>query len=130
MNGANNNGIDKKECVEFGVLLIGIAMVAYLYLEDIRIIYACLTLTIVVLVFPLLLYPAAYAWFRLGRLLNVVGPVVILTIVFVVVVTPVGLIRTLFRKDSLRKHEFGKRGATAMIERPRRFIADDFRKMY
>jgi hypothetical protein len=66
-----------------------------------------LGLTIVLLTiglfFPGLLRAPARAWLALGALLNRTVSAVVLTIIFVVVITPMGLYTRLFRKDSLQR---------------------------
>ena len=51
--------------------------------------------------FPKLLYPIEWAWMKLAFILGTISTRIILTIVFYLAVTPIGLLRRLFSKDPL-----------------------------
>ncbi len=53
------------------------------------------------LAFPKLLYPVEFVWMKLAFILGYIMTRIILTIVFYLAVTPIGLLRRLFSKDPL-----------------------------
>lgn len=55
------------------------------------------------LLMPRILGPVFKGWMRIGHLLSLVMTPLILGVVFYFVITPVGLIRRLFRMDSMRR---------------------------
>lgn len=55
------------------------------------------------LIVPIILAPIEYVWMLLAKALSVVMTFVLLTIVFYVVVTPLGLLMKLLGKDLLNK---------------------------
>lgn len=52
--------------------------------------------------FPKLLKPLNFLWFKLGMLLGAIIAPLVMMIIFFLVVTPIGLIMKMFGKDSLR----------------------------
>ena len=54
------------------------------------------------LVVPRLFYPVAVVWFSLGNLLSLVVSPLLLTLVFMLIITPIGLIRRWLGHDSLQ----------------------------
>jgi hypothetical protein len=79
---------------------------------------------------PQIFRPAAVVWFGLSRLLGSVGSRVILTIIFFVVVTPIGLVRRLLGSDALRLRAFKAGRASVMQERNHTFIGKDIENPY
>ena len=65
-------------------------------------------LLIITMTWPRAFKPLAGLWFGLSHVLGTVMSKVILTIVFFVIVTPIGVIRRLMGKDSLQLKRFKK----------------------
>lgn len=122
--------VGRKECIEFGVVCVCALQVVFIYLRDVEFIYVGIAISTLILTLPRLLYPAAYVWNLLSALLNAIGPAVMLTVVFVVVVTPVALLKRIFGRDIMRRREFGKGSVSALEIRNKIFEAGDFKKMY
>ena len=69
------------------------------------------------LIFPLVFYPLTYFWFGLGKVLGFVSSQILLTLLFFVLLTPVGLIRRWMGKDALQLKKFKQGSHSALIER-------------
>ena len=86
-------------------------------------------LAILALAAPAVLRAPADAWAVLGRLLGRVTTPILLTVVFVLVVVPLGVLMRLFGKDALRLRRDPK-AATYWIERKQRtFAPGDFERL-
>ncbi|MDF2433891.1 MAG: hypothetical protein JWP44_3522 [Mucilaginibacter sp.] len=117
--------ITKKHCMEFGqVATLVILFLALRYKND-QLITAAFGLLLASIVLPIILYPFAVVWFALSELLSIVSPPIILTIIFFLVVIPVGLIRRLLGKDSMRLKQFKKSKQSVMIERDHLYTGAD-----
>ncbi len=118
--------ITKKECTEFGQLAILVLLFFALkhggnaYYIDLA--FICMIITIVA---PIIFYPFAIIWFSLSKVLSVVGPAIMLGIIFLVLVTPLGLFRRLIGHDSLRLRQFKKSSASVLTDRRHIFTAVD-----
>lgn len=117
--------ITKKQCIEFGQAITLAAIVFALYFKNDHFIIAALVLMLITIVIPITLYPFAVLWFSLSELLSVLGPAIVLTMLFFLVVTPVGLFRRLLGKDSMKLKQFKKNKHSAMIDRNHLYTETD-----
>lgn len=72
---------------------------------------------VVTMVWPRLLRPLSVAWFGLARCLGFVVSNILLSVVFFVVLTPVGLVRRLLGRDPLMRRRFGRNDGSVFHER-------------
>jgi hypothetical protein len=79
---------------------------------------------------PRLYHWPAVVWFGFSHLLGTVMSKVILTIVFMLFVTPVAVIRRMMGKDALKLKAFKAGSASVMVERNHTFTATDISKPY
>lgn len=105
----------------------GLVLAAFFSLLELRApqpTYAALTLTLLLLALfqPRLLYPVAYIWKKLAEILGAIMPKLFFGIVFLLFVVPVGAIRKALKKDPLKlKHQTG----SVFLERNHLFTKDD-----
>lgn len=78
---------------------------------------------------PFTLYPLAFIWFKLVKLLGFFMPKIFFGVIFFVVITPVGLIRKMFKKDSLLIKNQNTRH-TAFFDRNHIFTKEDLIRPY
>jgi len=117
--------ITKKQCMEFGqVATLAVLFFALRYKYD-HWVAVAFVLILVTVILPIIFYPFAVIWFCLAELLSIVGPAIILTIIFFLIVTPVGLIRRLLGKDSMRLKQFKKSKQSVMINRAHLYTESD-----
>jgi hypothetical protein len=119
-------GITKKQCIEFGLLTILAAIFLAIYKKQNHFITWAFILTLITLIIPIVFYPFAAVWFWLSRVLSVLSSKILLTIVFFIVVTPVGLVRRLFNKDNLKTNQFKKSTESVMTYRNHLYTSEDF----
>ena len=93
------------------VILLCIGFMGLLYFQDglqLRNVGLFAIILIVLLIVPRLIYPATWTLLFVGKLLNKIIPAILLTIVFFLIVTPIGLIRSAMKIDSLNLKKFKK----------------------
>jgi hypothetical protein len=117
--------ITKKQCMEFGqVATLAVLFFALHYKND-RLVTAAFALILATVILPIIFYPFAVVWFGLSELLSRLSPAIILTVIFFLIVTPVGLIRRLLGKDSMRLKQFKKNKQSVMIDRNHLYTESD-----
>ena len=117
--------IKKQQCVEFGqVAILFVLFFAVKYKTAIWVDVA-FGLALVTVLIPYLFYPFAFLWFGLSKILSVVGPVILMAIIFFVVVMPIGLFRKLMGSDNLKLRQFKKASGSVMHVRDHVFTKDD-----
>ena len=79
---------------------------------------------------PGVFLPLSRVWFGLAAILGGVMSKVILTLVFYGIVTPVGLLRRLLGKDTMRTAEWGKAVTSTFLTRNHCFQKEDVETPY
>jgi hypothetical protein len=74
--------------------------------------------------------PVAIVWLRISDLLAAAVSTIMLAIAFFAVVTPIGILRRLFGKDSLKLNAFRASKDSVMVERNHVFVGRDLDKPY
>ena len=122
--------ITRQQCMEFGQVATLAALVCCLYFRDFRLVSVALVLLAITLLLPRLFYPLAVIWFALAKILGEINIRILLTLVFVIVVLPVGLIRKWRGKDTLQLRRFKKGSASVMDIRNHAYTKEDLRHTF
>jgi len=85
---------------------------------------------VVNMIWPGIFRPLAYVWFTLANILRKIVSSILLTAVFLVILTPIGLLRTLFGADSMRTKTWKKDSSSVFVERDHLFTASDMERPY
>jgi hypothetical protein len=91
---------------------------------------AAIVLHVVNMIMPQIYWPVAVVWLGLSNLLGEIVPKVLLSIVFFLVVTPIGILRRLIGKDALKLRVFKGSQDSVMLERNHTFISQDLERPY
>lgn len=97
-----------EQAKDTGMALVLVCLLIYLWSGVREFTIAAVLFLLVDMIRPTVYKPAARIWFGFANLIGTVMSKVILTIIFFILVTPVGLIRKAMGKDSLRLHEWKK----------------------
>ena len=106
------------------LLIIAVFSLEIIYVK-IALFFLVLTMTI-----PLIFKYIAVIWFGFSQLLGTVVSKILLTVVFFLVVTPMGLIRKVLGYDSLKLKEYKKGTGSVMQSRNITFKKEDINKPY
>jgi hypothetical protein len=82
------------------------------------------------LVVPKLLYPVAVVWFTLGNVLSKLVSPLLLTLVFLLLITPIGFIRRWSGHDSLQLRWTKPNDQSLFKERNHTFTASDLKNSF
>ena len=82
------------------------------------------------MIVPKIYCRVAVVWLGLSHLLGTVVSRILLSIIFFVLVLPVGLLRRLLAKDSLQLRKFGKGTDSVMMTRDHAYEPADIEKPY
>jgi len=120
----------KKQSVDTGILLALLSTLAGLYTDR-----SLFFIIAAVLLFLLLLYPAifmlpAVLWFGFARLLSRFMSSVLLTLIFYIMVLPVGLLRKAAGHDRLKLKNFNRTNSSTWENRNHLFKPDDLTRMF
>ena len=108
-----------------GMALVLVSLIVFFITREIRYVTIGTGLLLLDMIAPALFKPAAKVWFGLSHVLGTVMSKVILTLTFFVVLTPMGLLRSLLGKDPMRVRQF-KQGTDSVFRvRDHTFTAAD-----
>ncbi|MBW2521101.1 MAG: hypothetical protein JRD64_00245 [Deltaproteobacteria bacterium] len=113
----------------------GLAMVLILLIiEYVRrpdwLLVATMAVLVLVMTWPDAFIPMARVWFGLSHFLGTIVSRVLLTVVFFLIVTPVGLARKVLGADPMRNKEWRKGDDTVLVERRHQYVQEDLKKPY
>jgi Saxitoxin biosynthesis operon protein SxtJ len=126
----SRNSLNVDQCKDTGMAMVLILLLLGLAAKRNYVTFCAIGLLALDMIRPQIFRPAAVVWFGLSHLLGMITSRIVLSIIFFVVVTPVGLIRRVFGADTLKLKLF-KRGRESVMERrDHKFCADDIVKPY
>jgi len=122
--------ITKDRSVGTGMAMVLLLLLAYIRTRRDGVLLAAIALQVVNMTAPRIYAPVAVVWFGLSHLLGAVMSKILLSILFFGVVTPMGILRRLFGKDSLKLRAFKAGEESVMLVRNHKFVARDIEKPY
>jgi len=122
--------ITKEQSKDTGMALLLILLLLGLFLENGIYFKIAIPVLIINMIFPMFFFPMAIVWLGFSRLLGTIMSRVILTLVFIILVIPVGLIRRLIGKDTLKLKQFKNGDESVMEVRNHLFSSDDLEKIF
>ena len=126
----NFKTVTKKHCIETGLVMILIAFISGIILDKQIFQAISIGLIVIIILFPMVLYPLAIVWFGFSKLLGMVTSRVLLYLIFFLIVTPVALIRRIVGLDSLGLKAFKKGNSTAFVIRSHKYRPEDLMNPY
>lgn len=117
--------ITVEKCKDSGLALVLISLICYqVWKLEIFIILAIIFL-VVAMTYPLIFQPFARFWFALSTALGTVVSKIILTVLFFVIVLPIGLVRRALGKDAMQMKSWKKGKESVFRTRQHKFTAKD-----
>lgn len=117
--------VSKTQCIEFGQVMVLVTLFLALYFKEGYFVSAAFVLMLITITVPIVFYPFAAGWFKLSEILSSASSKVILSMVFFLVVIPVGLCRKLFGIDNLQVKKFKKGNESVMIFKDHLYTKQD-----
>lgn len=122
--------ISNKQASDTGMAIMLILLLIGLFTKNDVYYKIAIPVLIINMTFPRFYYLFAIIWFGFSKILGTVMSKIILTIVYIVLVIPVGLFRRILGKDSLKLSEFKKGDNSVMMTRNYTFTSKDIEKPY
>ncbi|MFN8254337.1 MAG: SxtJ family membrane protein [Bacteroidales bacterium] len=119
--------ISKKQMVETGIVFALATIFSFLAFQFKPGLWIACVFLLVSILFPVLLFPLAWCWFGLSKILSWLMSRIILSIVFYIMVTPVGLVRKLAGKDNLKLKQFKKNNESVFTDRNHKYSSTDLK---
>jgi len=85
---------------------------------------------VLVMIWPSIFRPLARVWFGLSHFLGSIVSKILLTIIFLTIVTPMGLLRRMIGADSMQLKKWKQDDDSVFIERNHTYSSSDLKKPY
>lgn len=122
--------ISRDQAKDGGMAIVLILLILGMVLKQKNFYTYAMAALIVNMILPGFYKPFAKVWFMLANFLGTIMSKILLTIVYIVLVLPVGLIIRLLGKDSLKLKQFKKDISSVFKERNYQFRSSDIENPY
>lgn len=122
--------VSKEECRDTGMAMVLLLLITYSYTKRAQFVLFAIALLVLDMVAPKAFRPIAVVWLGLSEILGRVMSTVVLTVVYCLFVTPVGILRGVFGKDSLRLRAFKASEESVMVQRNHTYVRGDLETPY
>ena len=116
--------------METGILLAIVFVLYGWYAEDWSFVIGGAGISFIALILPVLFKPLAIVWFGLAKILSFITSNILLSLLFFLLVTPVGMIRKMLGKDTLQLKDFKKSSNSVLIDRNHTFNSSDLKNPF
>ena len=122
--------ITKDQSKDTGMAMVLLLLLFSAGLKRHGLMTAAIIALIIDMTVPRFYRPVAVVWLGLSHLLGIVVSKVLLTLVFCVIVTPIGMVRRILGYDSLQLKKFKSGEDSVMTGRDHTFTGKDIEKPY
>ena len=122
--------ITKDQSRDTGMAMVLLLLILYVSLNRRELVLGAMALHVLNMTAPQLYRPVAVVWLGFSHLLGTVVSKMVMSIVFFAVVTPIGVLRRLLGKDSLKLRDFRASDESVMWERNHTFTGKDMESPY
>jgi hypothetical protein len=122
--------ITKDQSVGTGMAMVLLLLLVFIRTRRDGMLLAAIVLLVVNMIAPRIYAPIAVVWLGFSQLLGAVMSRILLSILFFGLVTPMGFLRRLLGKDSLKLRAFKASEESVMLVRNHKFVGRDIEKPY
>ena len=122
--------ITKDQSRDTGMAMVLLLLILHVSLKREGFLFGAITLHVLNMTVPWAYRPIAIIWLGLSHLIGTFVSKVLLSIVFFAIVTPIGILRGLVGKDSLKLRSFKASDESAMLDRNHTFTGGDIERPY
>jgi hypothetical protein len=130
MSGLFRKNIGKDQSRDTGMAMVLLFLLLALSPKRHAFLFVAIALHLLNMTVPVIYRPIAIVWLGLSDVMGAVMSRVLLSIVFFLVVTPIGMLRRLFGKDALKLRAFKASNNSVMLERNHTFTGRDLERPY
>jgi hypothetical protein len=122
--------LTKDQCRDTGMAMVLLLLILQIRMRREGIVLAAAVLQVLNMTVPRIYGPIAVVWLGFSHLLGTIMPKILLSILFFGVLTPIGFLRRLMGKDSLKLRAFKASEESVALVRNHTFTAPDLNKPY
>ena len=123
-----NNTINQAK--DTGLALVLIFLIVQYIRQPGWLVLCAMAVLVLTMVWPAVFRPLAKVWFGFSHFLGTVVSKIILSLVFFLIVTPMGLIRKAFGADPMKTRQWKKGDGSVLVVRKHRYTIEDIQNPY
>jgi polyferredoxin len=113
-----------------GLALLLILLLIVYFSENVTLIIPSIGVLVLIMIWPKIFSPLAPLWFGLSSILGTIVSKIILSLLYFLIVTPVGIFRRMLGKDSMKLKDWRNGRDSVLLERNHIFTKKDIDKPY
>ncbi len=117
--------IDRSKARDTGMAMVLLCLIAWIFTKTSSWVLAAMVLLIINMTVPMIFRPLGVLWFGISRLLGNVVSRILLSLVFYLLVTPVGLARRAMGYDTLKLKQWKQSRQSVFVKRNHCYKAAD-----
>lgn len=122
--------LNRTQITGSGLALILISLLLYIFLDQSVLIQIAFVLVIWLMIWPAPFRYFAYFWFALGEAMGYVVSRVLLSLIFFLLVVPVGLMKRNQLRSNMKLNSFKTGSTSVFVNRETQFTEKDFEKPF
>ncbi len=122
--------ISIRPCLETALVVIFILAITAVWSKKGFWVYPIIAVSLLAMTLPKAFRPFAFCWFSLAKILGAISSKIILTVVFLLIVFPIGALRRVIGKDDMRILDKNMTIETGFIDRGHMYDRSDFEKPF
>ena len=113
--------VSKRQNIDFGVVAALTLLIVGIWCNVLVLYRVCVIVLLATALIPAIYTPFTWLWFKLAHVAELVFSKILLSVVFFLLVTPVGLLRKWFANDNMQLKSFGKENKSAFTKKERAY---------
>jgi len=113
-----------------GMAMTLLLLLVMLFTRSLQLVVPAIAVLVLTMTWPMAFAPLSRVWFGLSNLLGAVVSRVLLTVIFFLIATPIGLLRRLAGKDSMKRKAWRQGSSSVFTERNHTYAAEDLERPY
>jgi hypothetical protein len=122
--------VTKAQARDTGLAAVLILLLIAHFRHSATLVGPAIIVLVVDMIWPSFFRPLAYVWFSLANILRKIVSSILLTVVYLVIMTPIGLIRRLVGADSMMTKKWKDGSSSVFVERDHLFSGKDLERPY
>lgn len=122
--------ISKSQAVDTGMAMVLISLLVYLASGMQIFEYAAIALLLMNMIWPKIYIPVAKIWLGFSAVLGTFMAKVVMTLIFVTIVSPIAVLRRILGGDSLQLKKWKAGRGSVFTEKNHKYSNEDIRKPY
>lgn len=122
--------ISKSQAIDTGMAMVLISLLVYLASDMQMFLYAAVALLLMNMIWPKIYTPVAIIWLGFSAVLGTFMAKVVMTLIFVIIVTPIAVLRRILGGDSLQLKNWKAGRGSVFTEKNHKYSTEDISKPY